>query len=119
MNQSESEQTCLICLEGEKCYKMSLLVAYIKECKCDGIVHSKCLHKWHTIANKCLICQKLVFIKNTNFNKCGSPEVTNFQEDIIKCIHMFLVILICYTFLYVYICCYIQFHNTIYFSYRM
>lgn len=112
MTKSEFYETCLICLEGENCYKMTMIFNYTKECSCDCIVHQSCLYHWHSVSNnKCIICKKLVFINNTKFNKSISPEVNNFQEDLIKCIQMFLVILICYTFLYVYLCCYIQFHN--------
>ena len=117
---TESENTCVICLEGEKCYKMSLIFNYTKQCECDCIVHARCLRKWHASAdNKCLICQKLLYIKNSNFNKIGSPDLYKFQENMITLIKSIILVILFYGFLYMSGCFYIQFHNMIYFSYRI
>ena len=62
---THSDNICLICLEckndeGKKCYKMSSIFNYIKQCNCDCIVHSSCLHQWHTLENnKCIIVLKI------------------------------------------------------------
>lgn len=116
---TESENTCVICLEGEKCYKMSLVLNYTKECECDCIVHASCLRKWHESAhNKCLICKKIVFIRNSNFNKIVPPDVYEFQENMTTLIKFMILVILFYGFLYISCCFYIQFNNTIYFSYR-
>ena len=92
---TESENICVICLEGEKCYKMSLILNYTKQCECDCIVHSHCLRNWQArVDNKCLICQKIAFIRNSNFNKIGSPELNHFQENLINSIQIVLISLI-------------------------
>ena len=117
---TEYENTCVICLEGEKCYKMSLILNYTKQCECDCIVHSHCLRKWHTkVHNKCLICQKIVFIRNSDFNKIGSPDLYKFQENMITLIKSVILVILFHEFLYISCSFYIQFHSMIYFSYRV
>ena len=118
---SKSKNTCVICLEDEKCYKMTLIFNYTKQCECDCIVHEVCLRNWHArVDNKCLICQKIVFIKNSNFNKIVvSPDLFKFQENMITLIKCMILVILFYGFLYISGCFYIQFHNAIYFSYRV
>lgn len=117
---SECENTCVICLEGEKCYKMSMILNYTKQCECDCIVHSHCLRKWHAkVHNKCLICQKIVFIRNSDFNKIGSPDLYKFQENMITLIKSVILVILFHEFLYISCSFYIQFHSMIYFSYRV
>ena len=101
---SESDTLCIICLEykndeGKKCYKMSSILNYIKQCRCDCIVHSSCLHKWHTFENnKCIICKKIVFIKNSNYNEIISPELDVLQKDMIVFIKFIIFLFLCYAF---------------------
>ena len=99
---TESDNLCLICLEhesyeGNKCYKMSSIFKYIKECECDCLVHSSCLHRWHTLENnKCIICKGIVFIKNSNYNQIVSPDVYTFQENMIWFIKFIILLMLCY-----------------------
>jgi hypothetical protein len=104
---SESDNLCLICLEhksyeGKKCYKMSSIFNYIKQCECDCIVHSSCLNQWHTLENnKCIICKQIVFINNTNYNEIVSPELHNFQENLIWFIKFIILLILCYASVYI------------------
>jgi hypothetical protein len=104
---SESDTLCLICLEyesyeGKKCYKMTSILNYIKQCGCDCIVHSSCLHKWHTFENnKCIICKKIVFIKNSNYNEIISPELDELQKDMIVFIKFIIFLFLCYASVYI------------------
>jgi hypothetical protein len=79
-----SQEVCVICLDGGECHKMMSVFEYIKECNCNCLVHSNCLYDWHKIANnKCLICQKLVYIKNSNFNTIMSRDVKESQDNLL------------------------------------
>jgi hypothetical protein len=97
---SDSDNICLICLECEsdkskKCYKMSSIFNYIKQCECDCIVHVSCLRQWHELENnKCIICKQIVFINNSNYNQIVSPDLYKFQENMIGVIKFMILILI-------------------------
>ena len=101
------DNLCLICLEhksfeGKKCYKMSSIMNYIKQCSCDCIVHSSCLHQWHALENnKCIICKQIVFIKNSNYNEMVSPDLYKFQENMISLIKFIMLIMLCYVSAYI------------------
>ena len=97
-----SQEVCVICLDGGgECHKMMSVFEYIKECNCNCLVHSKCLYDWHKIANnKCLICQKLVYIKNSNFNTIIYRDVEESQENILSFILLGIVIYIILLFQY-------------------
>ena len=114
MTTFESEKICVICLEGENCYKMTMIINYAKSCYCDCVVHSKCLYEWHKIAhNKCLICKKLVYIKNSKLNKYIDPDIYNFQQKVVGIVNFILLLIICYIMGCVTAYFYIQFHKAI------
>jgi len=106
---SGSDNICLICLEcksdeGKKSYKMSSIFNYIKPCSCDCIVHVSCLRQWHALENnKCIICKKLVFINNSDYNKIVSPDLYKFQENMIGLIKFILLLVLCYASVYIHI----------------
>ena len=112
MTTSESEKICVICLEGGDCYKMSTILNYIKQCECNCVVHSKCLYEWHKMAhNKCLICKKLVYIKDSKLNKYIDPDVYKFQQNVVGALNFVLLLIICYIMGCVTAAFYLQFHK--------
>lgn len=64
-----SVRECFICLHEEinglfviRLKKQDL---YIKNCNCDGLIHTNCLYNWFDINNSCPICRKHMVRKET------------------------------------------------------
>jgi hypothetical protein len=66
---SISSEECIICLENyyEKTYEEPKQLTYliqinhkeiIKECDCDCAIHEKCLNKWLSNNDTCIICRE-------------------------------------------------------------
>jgi len=68
MEDKTNKDECFICFEISNEYekypsRLNNQQDYIKNCSCDGWVHSICIEKWHNSNETCPICrQKMLYI---------------------------------------------------------
>ena len=65
----EEQQECFVCYEinidGTTPVKLEEQKYCLKNCKCIGFIHKKCLEKWFIRTNKCPICREsITLVKN-------------------------------------------------------
>ena len=66
--------TCIICLvDDNKLMNANAPFTsdnkhYVKQCRCNVLVHEECIIKWYNTSKKCLICHNKILIKRLNNN---------------------------------------------------
>ena len=64
----EEQEECFICYEFKldnkiEPIRLKMQILYLKNCECDGSIHSKCLDIWFNLYKTCPICRNLI-VKN-------------------------------------------------------
>ena len=82
------DNICIICFEHNSLLNalitLNAQTLYIKQCKCNAIIHNHCLSIWHAHTHKCPICRSEMIAKAGTINK-----MTLFT---IKCVKTLLIV---------------------------
>ncbi len=89
---------CFVCYEFATLCEVSPIrlknqALYIRECKCDGVIHRRCLEEWYKMNKRCPICRIYVLDRNLRYVRYVI-QVGNMLKYVYKLVVMSLFIYI-------------------------
>lgn len=97
------DNMCIICFDTNSIFNelinLNAQTLYIKQCKCNAIIHNHCLAIWHAHTHKCPICRSDMITQAGTINK-----ITLFTIKCVKTLFMVFYALSVAHFLYVAYC---------------